>query len=81
MERQNITLSLPKELLLKIKHIAIDKNTSISGLLTETLEEIVRRDASYSEAKQRQISLMAKGFAMGSTEPGLWNRENLHDRN
>ncbi|WHE05965.1 hypothetical protein PGH24_07205 [Thermoanaerobacterium thermosaccharolyticum] len=40
---QNITLSLPKDLLQKIKHIAINKQTSVSGLLTKTLEEIVKK--------------------------------------
>jgi len=40
---QNITLSLPKDLLQKIKHMAIDKQTSVSGLLTQVLEEIVKR--------------------------------------
>lgn len=29
MQYQNITLSIPKELLRKIKHIAIEKQTSI----------------------------------------------------
>ncbi|MCR4429695.1 MAG: hypothetical protein NUV45_01605 [Tepidanaerobacteraceae bacterium] len=40
MQYQNITLSIPKELLRKIKHIAIEKQMSISALLTKTLEEI-----------------------------------------
>ena len=54
MEKQNITLSLPKDLLLKIKHLAIDRNTSVSGLLTQTLEEIILRDESYRKAHERR---------------------------
>ncbi|WP_256961436.1 hypothetical protein [Thermoanaerobacterium thermosaccharolyticum] len=48
---QNITLSLLKDLLQKIKHIAINKQTSVSGLLTKTLEEIVKKDDLYEKAR------------------------------
>lgn len=80
MEKQNITLSLPKDLLNKIKHIAIDKNTSVSGLLTKTLEEIVRRENFYQKAKNRQILLMEQGFKMGIKDKVHWKREDLYDR-
>jgi len=80
MEKQNTTLSLSKDLLNKIKHIAIDKNTSISGLLTQTLEEIVQRDDSYHKAKTRQISLLKQGFEMGIRNKMDWKREDLYDR-
>lgn len=80
MEKQNITLSLPKDLLNKIKHIAIDKNTSISGLLTSVLEEIVHRDDSYQKAKCRQMLLMEQGFKMGIKNKVHWKREDLYDR-
>lgn len=33
MEHQKVTLSLPKELLKRAKHIAIERGTSLSGLL------------------------------------------------
>lgn len=34
MEYQNVTLSLPKATLRRAKHIAIERGTSLSGLLT-----------------------------------------------
>ena len=80
MEKQNITLSLPKDLLNQIKHIAIDKNTSVTGLLTQTLEDIVQKNHSYYKAKNRQLTLMEKGFSMGATDKSSWTREDLHDR-
>jgi uncharacterized metal-binding protein YceD (DUF177 family) len=43
METQNITLSLPKDVLLKVKHIAVRRHTSISSLLTQALETLVQR--------------------------------------
>ena len=38
METQNITLSIPKEILLRVKLLAVKRQTSVSGLLTQTLE-------------------------------------------
>ena len=38
MEKRNITLSISKELLLRVKLIAVQRHTSVSGLLTQTLE-------------------------------------------
>jgi hypothetical protein len=79
MEKQNITLSLPKDILIKLKHIAVDKNTSISGLLTQTLEEIVRKEDTYRTAKTRQMFLMERGFDLGYGQFD-WKREDLHER-
>ena len=43
METQNITLSIPKETLLKVKLLAVKRQTSVSGLLTQTLDLCVIR--------------------------------------
>ncbi|AAM25707.1 metal-responsive CopG/Arc/MetJ family transcriptional regulator [Caldanaerobacter subterraneus subsp. tengcongensis MB4] len=80
MEIQNITLSLPKDLLQKIKHIAIDRQTSVSGLLTETLEEIVRKEDLYERAKLRHISILEKGFDLGTEGKITWSRDDLYER-
>ncbi|RLB21781.1 MAG: CopG family transcriptional regulator, partial [Deltaproteobacteria bacterium] len=42
MERQNVTLSLPKLLLKKAKVIAASREKSLSDLLRESLEQKVR---------------------------------------
>ncbi|SFE27034.1 hypothetical protein SAMN04324257_01164 [Thermoanaerobacter thermohydrosulfuricus] len=76
IEMQNITLSLPKGLLQKIKHIAIARQRSVSSLLTETLEEIVRKENSYDKAKSRHI--LEKGFNLGTEGELTWRREDLY---
>ena len=53
MERQNVTLSLPKETLRKAKILAAERQTSLSALLTETLEAIVAKADMYEIARQR----------------------------
>jgi hypothetical protein len=40
MEKQNVTLALPKETLRKAKAIAAQRNSSLSALLTQALNEI-----------------------------------------
>lgn len=80
MEYQNITLSIPKEILKKVKHIAVEKNTSVSGLLSRHLADIVARDDAYKKAKASQMELMEKGFDLIGEGKTLWNREDLHDR-
>ena len=80
MEKQNITLSLSKDILTKIKHMAIDKNTSISGLLTQTLEEIAQKEDDFNSSKSRQLLLMENGFNMGTGIQETWKREELHER-
>lgn len=80
MERQNITLSLPKVLLKKAKTLAVMKDSSLSNLLKETLEEKIKRETGYQRAKDRQISLMKKGFNFGTKGKISVTREELHER-
>ena len=80
MERQNITLSLPKALLKKAKVIAAMEGRSLSELLKITLEEKIKQDTGYLSAKNRQISLMEKGFNLATEGRFSINREELHER-
>jgi len=80
VEYQNITLSIPKEILKKVKHIAVEKNTSVSGLLSRHLADIVARDDAYKKAKASQMKLMKKGFDLIGEGKTLWSRGELHDR-
>ena len=57
METQNITLSLPKEILRRVKHIAVERQTSVSRLMTELLEELVQREDAYAQARERPFTL------------------------
>ena len=53
MERQNVTLSLPKSLLKKAKTLAIKQDRSLSELLRETLEEKVMQKSGNQRARER----------------------------
>ena len=66
MEKQNVTISVPKSILKKAKHIAINRQTSLSRLLADSLEDIVAREDTYSKAKARQLAAMENGLNLGT---------------
>jgi hypothetical protein len=80
METQNITLSLPKETLLKVKLLAVRRQTSVSGLLTQTLEGLVRQEDAYVHARQRHLQWLEQGADLGTGGQILTDRDELHER-
>jgi hypothetical protein len=80
MERQNITLSLPKSLLRKAKVIAASNEKSLSEFLKESLEEKVREANGYKKARLRQKKLLKQGFDLGTQGHIAITREEIHDR-
>ena len=80
MERQNVTLSLPKALLKKAKTLAVLKDSSLSDLLRGALEEKVKEESGYQRARDRQVALMDRGFNLGTKGKITVTREELHAR-
>ena len=80
MDKQNITLSIRKDILQKVKILAVKRSTSVSALLTELLEEIVARDEGYQAARQEHTRLLKDGFDLGTYGSADWSRDDLHDR-
>ncbi|MCM8899809.1 CopG family transcriptional regulator [Caldicoprobacter algeriensis] len=75
---QNITLLLPKDLLRKVKHIAIDRQTSVSGLLINIEEIVIKKDL-YEKAKWRNVSLLERdNINLGTEGKITWNRDDLY---
>ncbi|MBT9282688.1 MAG: hypothetical protein KM312_08640 [Hydrogenibacillus schlegelii] len=79
MEYQNVTLSLPKEVLRKAKHIAIERGTSLSGLLTQLLEDLTRREDAYQKAKESHLALLDE-LNLNTKGEIPWARGDLHER-
>lgn len=78
METQNITLSLPKNILQKVKILAVQRHSSVSKLLTQALEKILSEETAYEESHKRQVDLMKQGFNLDFRKPA--NRDELHER-
>jgi len=80
METQNITLSLPKDVLLKVKLIAVKRQTSVSGLLTQTLENLVRQEEVYGHSRLRHLQWLEQGIDLGTGGQVTTTRDELHER-
>ncbi len=80
MERQNVTLSMPKLLLRKAKVLAASREKSLSELLRESLEEKIRNASGYNQAKKRQLKLLNKGIDLGTKGNLSVSRDELHVR-
>ncbi len=79
-DTQNITLAIPKDVLRKAKILAIQKNTSLSALLSKTLEDLVAHQEAYEQARQRNLAILKNGYNLGTAGKIGWKRENLHER-
>ncbi len=79
-DRQNVTLSLPKPLLRKAKILAVERQTSLSGLLAGALETLVRDQDEYERAKERALSYMRNARDLGTKGRITWTRDSLHER-
>jgi len=80
MEKQNITLSLPKELLKKGKSLAAKKGVSLNELVRELLQQSAENAEGSRRAADRQIRLMKEGIPLGTREKIAWKRDELYQR-
>ena len=80
MEKQNITLSIRKDILRKIKIMAAEQNSSISAILTNQLEEIISRADGYQSAKTEHLRLLQQETNLGTRGLIDWSRDDLHER-
>ncbi len=78
MESQNITLSLPKSVLRRMKLLAAQRQSSVSRLLTRAVEKMLEEETEYASARKRQAALLEKGFDLGFRKPA--SRDELHER-
>ncbi len=53
---------------------------SVSGLMTEALIELVRREDAYSQARDRHVSMLERAGDLGTQGNLSLVREDLHER-
>ena len=75
MDRQNVTLSLPKTLLRKAKNVAAQEEKSRSEGKRESLRRKVEQKPGYQKAKQRHLSLLKKGLNLGTKGRSSYTRD------
>ena len=76
--KQNITLSLDKQLLKHARTIAAARGTSVSGFISNELRKLVEQDAAYEQAKAQALVNLNSPFRLGGKK--IADRDSLHDR-
>lgn len=76
--KANVTLRLDADLLREARILAAQEGTSVSRLLAERLEELIRRRKAYESARRRALARLREGFDLGFTRPR--SRDELHER-
>ena len=78
MSKQNVTISLTRQTLQKVKVLAARRATSISGLLARQVEILVGEEEAYVRAQRQAMRLLDQGFHMGGVIRA--SRDQLHER-
>jgi len=76
--KQNITLSINKDLIRKAKILAAQKQTSISGMLSQELQKIIDDSEEYELFKRKALTNINQGFHLGGKI--TVSRQELHER-
>ena len=76
--KQNITISLDKDLIRTGKVIAAQRGTSLNRMLRLELERIIQNARQYDMAKQKAIAAMKTGFH--SDMDRCPSRDEIHER-
>ncbi len=80
MKTQNVTLSLPKEMLRQAKPIAVQQQVSLSRLLTRLIEDLVRSEQRYDRSRRHHMAILEEGYDLGTGGQVRASREELHER-
>lgn len=76
--KNNITLKIDAGLLREARVLAAEEGRSVSALLAERLESLVRERKAFDRARRRALTRLARGLDLQWTPPR--SREELHER-
>ena len=77
---QNVTLSLPRDLIKRIKRVAAERDTSISALMAEALARVADEDRRYAAARKQALAALRSSGSLGTKGQRTWSRDQLHER-
>jgi len=75
--KQNITLTLDRDLLRKARVMAAERGTSISRLLADELSRMIADADRYAAAKDQALQALGTGHHLGGRPA---SRDGLHER-
>ena len=77
----NITLSIDDDLVKEVRKIAVERDTTLTGLVRSYLQELAVEHAK-SGRKRRELEALRQSFDQLRVNIGkrTWKREDLYDR-
>jgi Family of unknown function (DUF6364) len=76
--KTNITLKIDADILREARVLAAEEGRSISGLVTDRLESIVRERKAFDKARRRAVARLREGLDLQWTPAK--SRDELHER-
>jgi hypothetical protein len=76
--KTNVTLKLDADLLREARVIAAEEGRSVSALLTDRLEGLIRDRKAFDRARRRALARLRKGLDLRWVPPK--SRDELHER-
>lgn len=76
--KTNVTLKLDVGLLREARVLAADEGRSISALLTDRLEALIRERKAFDKARRRALTRLRQGLDLQWTPPK--SRDEIHER-
>ena len=74
--KRNLTIQLDEEVIQQAKELAVRRNTSVSGLVTQKLQELVEAEIRYQRAMQHALEAMDNAIDRGGI---TWTRDELYE--
>ena len=77
----NITLTLDDDLVKQVRRIAVERDTTLTGLVRSYLQQLAAEDAK-SGRKRRELEALEESFRKFQFNMGkrTWKREDLYER-
>lgn len=76
--KRNVTLKLDAEVLKEARVLAAEEGSSMSQMLADKLEELVRERKGFDRARKRALSRLRVGLDLGWMRPR--SRDEIHER-
>lgn len=80
MKKRNITLSLPEDLLRRLKVQAALRDTSVTELLRRAAAQLSNEAESYEQAREGMMADIRAARDLGTKGRIDWDRNSLHER-
>jgi Arc/MetJ-type ribon-helix-helix transcriptional regulator len=80
MDMQNVTVSLPRELVRRARHVAVERGVSISRLVGECITRMLAGGQEQEVARRELLALFDEGLDAGVGDRASWTRDELNER-